>query len=134
MKPICRTLVLAVALSGSLARAQDAPATFPTTAAPTTRPRHVAQVPPGFTRVEIEGRTFLVIPADEQWLTRTVQETAPATMPSTMPTDLLANLTARRAALRDRMAADLGLSPAEVDEYLDQRLKVFLERMEELRP
>ncbi len=138
MKRICYTLalvVLAAAMVASPARGQDAPAaTQPPSAAPATRPRHVAQVPPGFTRVEVEGRTFFVMPADEQWLTQAVQQTPPATMPSTMPTDLLANLTARRAALRERMTADLGLAPAEVDEYLDQRLKMFLERMEELRP
>ena len=129
MRTICRTLVLVVALAGSAARGQDAPASLPA-----TQPRNVAQVPPGFTRVEIEGRTFFVMPADQQWGAQAVQDAPPATMPATMPTDLLANLTARRAALRERMAADLGVAPAETDEYLDQRLKMFLERMESLRP
>src|SRR5688572_14040962 len=132
MNHITCTLVFAVVLFPTLARAQEAPPA-PGTQPATQRARHVAQVPPGFKRVEVEGRTFFVMPEDEAWLTTLVQETPPATMPSTMPTDLLANLTARRDKLRARMVADLGVAPADVDEYLNQRLMMFLSRMEELR-
>jgi hypothetical protein len=136
MMQISRTILIASALCAPpLARAQERlPTTLPASQQPTTRPRHVAQVPPGFKRLELDGRTFFVMPADEAWLRQAVAEMTPATMPTTMPADLLANLGARRATLRQRMAFDVGIAPADVDEYLDQRLKVFLTRVEQLRP
>ena len=135
MNPITRTtLVILVALSAPPAHAEEPlPATLPS-AAPTTRPRHVAQVPPGFNRLDLDGRSFFVMPQEEPWLRRAIQEMTPATMPTTMPTDLLSNLSARRATVRQRMVFDTGIATADVDEYLDQRLKVFLTRMEAFRP
>ena len=135
MNPITRTtlaiiVALSVVLCAQSASAQEQlPATLPS-AAPTTRPRHVAQVPPGFKRLDLDGRSFFVMPKEEPWLRRAIEEMTPATMPTTMPTDLLSNLSARRATVRQRMAFDTGIATADVDEYLDQRLKVFLTRME----
>ena len=136
MKPIARLILVASALCAPpRAGAQERlPATLPSAQQPATRPRHVAQVPPGFERLELDGRTFFVMPAEEAWLRRAVAEMTPATMPTTMPADLVANLRARRATLRQRMVFDTGIAPADVDEYLDQRLTVFLSRMEGLRP
>jgi hypothetical protein len=134
MKQTTRIILFTITLCAPAAWAQEQlPATLPSAPA-TTRPRHVAQVPPGFTRLELDGRTFFVMPAEEPWLRRAIAEMTPATMPTTMPTDLLANLSARSAALRQRMTFDTGIAPADVDEYLDQRLKVFLTRMESLHP
>ena len=128
------TFIALIALCTATAPAQEQlPTTLPS-AAPTTRPRHVAQVPPGFNRLELDGRTFFVMPQEEPWLRRAVAEMTPATMPTTMPADLLANLGARRASLRQRMAFDTGIAPADVDQYLDQRLKVFLGHMDAIRP
>jgi hypothetical protein len=136
MKPsilLSLLLPLSILLSSDRAAAQDPPETPPATA-PTAPPRHEAKLPPGFQRIDLEGREFMVDPADQPWITSAVQNLTPATMPTTMPSDLIERLQAKRPLLHRRIVADLGLTVAEVDEYLDQRLKPFLQSMDELHP
>lgn len=133
MSPVAR-LVLLIILLCSEAASQTMPSSLPTLP-PTTAPRREAILPPGFNRTEIEGRVFFLEPADESWVRAAVESTSPATMPTTMPADLLDRLAARRQSVAQQMVRDLALSDAKpIDEYIDQRLKVFLQRMDDYRP
>ena len=56
-------------------------------------------------------------------------------MSSLMPVDILDRLAARRQSIVERMVRDLALSDTkQIDEYIDQRLRTFLQRMDEYRP
>src|SRR3954467_2110701 len=58
--------------------------------------RRIAVIPPGFKRAEINGRIAVYEPADEQWVTATLQKNAAATRPATLPVAMLDKLTAKR--------------------------------------
>jgi hypothetical protein len=128
--------IVAVLLFSFSARGQNPPAPKQQQQQPppTTRPRHVAQPPPGFKRVEIDGRMFFLEPADQRWVSDALRQAAPTTMPSTMPADVLDKLRAKRAALRQRMSTDLGIKPADVDAFVEAKVLPLLQKMDELRP
>ncbi len=127
-------LVLLASLLCSASFAQTLPSSLPTLS-PTTAPRREAVLPQGFARVELEGRVFFLEPADEAWVRAAVESATPATMPTTMPADLLDRLIAKRRSIVQRMVRDLALSDAKpIEEYIDQRLKAFLQRMDDYRP
>lgn len=110
--------------------ASTQPTTSPTTtpaSRPTSRPR--LTIPPGFTRLDIDGRHVLVEPADETWVREALAQAKsdiPATRPSTMPTDLLAALDARGDELVDKLSTDLAIDKAVVKTWRDDQLRKYL--------
>lgn len=88
-----------------------------TSPSPATRPR--LSVPPGFVRVDVGTRRFLLRPDDEAWVRRAAGQAPPATRPTTLPTDILTNIEARRAVFVERLAGDLDVPPSRIEGFLD---------------
>lgn len=110
------------------------PATAPATR-PTTRAGRAAEIPPGYQLMEIEGRQLILDPNDELWMRTALASLQPATLPATMPADLLDRLDTRADALKSRMMEELALSDAKpLDEFLNERMRAFLRRVDEYRP
>jgi hypothetical protein len=110
-----------------------APASAPST---TTAPAHHALViPPGFKKITVNQRMALVEPADEAWVSQTLEAVQPTTMPTTMPSDLLGQIKASRAQLRARVMKDLAISdPAVVDKFFSEKLEPLLQRFDDINP
>lgn len=120
--------------AATTAAAQTLPTSLPTVP-PNSAPRREAILPTGFTRVQIEGRDFFLEPRDEAWVRAAMETATPTTMPTTMPSDIIEQLRAKRGTITQRMARDLAVTDTKpIDDYLDQRLKVFLQGMDEYRP
>lgn len=115
------TLLLATALTLVQPPAPPTPEANPTTQpAPTTRPRLV--IPPGFVRLDLGHRRFLIHPADETWVRRAADAAPPATRPTTLPADLVRNVESRRDNIITLLAADLDVPPQRIQSFLDNDL------------
>jgi hypothetical protein len=124
----------AILVIGALASAQPAPATTPASQ-PTSRPRYVMSVPPGFHKVESGFRVVLCEPADDAWVKQAIANTPPTTMPTTMPTDVADKLKERRSILIARIAGDLSLKETKlVEDLIDKTLIPQVQKLGELQP
>jgi hypothetical protein len=88
--------------------AAGAPATASAASTQPEPPRKI-MIPQGFKLVPINGRNFLIEPADEAWATATLAKVQPTTKPATLPATLLQKLTSQRTALLQELARDLAL-------------------------
>jgi hypothetical protein len=109
----CIVLSIAVFSFGQAATsgppgAAAAPGT-PGNPAPAPTTRRVAVVPQGFKKIEVNGRAAMVEPADEQWLTATLQKIAAATRPASVPATVLEQLTSKREPIIRQLMTDLVL-------------------------
>jgi hypothetical protein len=138
LPPLAVFVIVATFCARGLAQvASPAPASLPTTltTAPATRPAYHVTVPPGFKKVVIESRTLIIQDADVKWVTESLEAMAPTTRPTTMPADMLDRLNAGRAALKQRMIADMGpLDAAAVDKLLGERMVSLFKGLDELDP
>jgi hypothetical protein len=110
------------------------PTKAPTTG-PTTRAPYRATEPPGFKRTTIDGRTFFLRDADAKWTAEVVAALSPTTRPTTMPADMIERATTNRAAIKQSMMTDLGLTDAAaVDKFYDNQLMPMLRQLDEIHP
>lgn len=105
------------------------------TTMPTTQPRHVLMVPPGFQTATFDGKTLLFEAADKPWVELAMRGFSPATRPTTMPADLLERLAARRTAIIEAYCRDLAVKDgSSLAKYLDGSLTDELKRLRDFRP
>lgn len=92
-------------------------------------------VPPGFAIKKIGGRTFLIQPEDEKWISEAVAATTPTTRPTTMPADLMQSLLAHRTELQKQVTRDLALpDESAITTEVDQELIPLIQRFDRLDP
>ncbi len=129
----CVALSAVLAL-GLVARAQDVAVPAPATTLPTTeRPRHQVQIPPGFEKVELGGRTALAEPADTSWVRQQLDAMKPTSRPSVVG-DMLTQVKQKRDALVKVLAYDLGADVKAVGAAYDADVVGQLQKMYDLHP
>jgi hypothetical protein len=117
-----------------VARGQDVELPSPATTLPTTqRARHVAQIPPGFQKVEVEGRTALAEPADASWVRKQLEAMKPTSRPSVVG-DMLSQTKSQKGALVKALAQDLDADPKALANAYDADVIEQLQKMYDLHP
>jgi hypothetical protein len=110
----------------------DAQATSPSTqpAAP-----HKLEVPTGFHILRVGERLALCEPQNDPWVEEVMTSVPPTTRPTTMPSDIIQTLDKNRDQLTTTILADMALKDSKpVDQLIDDRLLVELQRMVLLKP
>ncbi len=133
MIPPIRFFSLLIAMCAVVsAQAQTAPQ--PATN-PATRPAVKIVIPEGYVRIEVAGRSFICLPADQAWVTEGASRAKVISSPSTKPTDLLQRIEAKRELFIASMLKDLPtLTPSQVSHVLDQQIIPGLKQVANLRP
>jgi hypothetical protein len=136
--PLLSAILVAGLLFGDVASAQVPVARRETPAAatgPTTRPRYVFPMPPGFEKVTVGGHTAVCAAEDTPWVRQALGMNRAMTRPTTMPSDLLKRLGENRPALVKQMVTDLALpDDRHVSDFIDNRLAEVLRKLNTIQP
>lgn len=130
MKAFRSLIVAALALSSSVALAQ------PATSAPASQPApHKLVMPPGFKLVSVNGRSALVDPADEGWVTTALGKIPANPKAATQPASYLEKLKANRENIIRQMMADLSTNdPVPLAKGYDTDLVPAIRTLDGLKP
>lgn len=114
----------------------DATLTFaqPTPTASTAPAPHVVAVPADFQKVQVDGHTAMCQPGDQAWVKQVLESVNPRPRPATMPADMLRRISEKREALANQMASELGLDPAAVSSFFDEKTVSELTRLDAYKP
>ncbi len=123
-------LLIAVGVDAQSRPAAPArPASQPTSR---TTPLHVS-TPIGFVRIDLDGRSFLTLPADEAWVRRAAGQINRPT-PTTQASDITANLSSKRELIVAEVLKDLpSLTPSKVEKTIADLVPV-LQQIQTIRP